>query len=185
MEHRDTRRVSIRRSRGGVRRQAIGLLGAALIGLVVLPGVRPDVPVTASSGPLAAPVGSPRAPRPVAAAPRASAPPTPLATVRAVLGAFNMADCARIYALTAPWKRPQPQDAGIAACQQGFADGVQNGVTVLRLSVGGPGHYLGRADRAYRQPVLLRRVLNGHAEVTRETVQLVRWRGHWYVLALW
>lgn len=123
---------------------------------------------------------------PVAAAtPRPLAPATPTAAVRAVLDAFNTADCARIYALTVPWTRPQPRDAGIAACQQGFADGYQNGVTVLRLARAGPGRYLGPGDRTYRQQVLLRRVRGGPATVTRETLQLVRWRERWYVLALW
>lgn len=125
-----------------------------------------------------------RAATPVAAA-RALVPATPPATVRAVLGAFNAADCARIYALTAPWKRPHPQAAGIAACHQGFANGPANGVTLLRLTVGGPGRYLGLDGRTYRQPLLLRRVLDGRATAARETLQLVRWRRHWYVLALW
>ncbi len=111
--------------------------------------------------------------------------PTPAATVRAVLGAFNTANCARIYTLTVPWTRPQSQDASIAACQQGFAQGRQEGVTLLRLTANGPGRYLGPRDGAYRQPLLLRRVMDDRAVATRETLQLVRWRGHWYVLALW
>lgn len=110
---------------------------------------------------------------------------SPSATTAAVVRAFNTADCARIYALTAPWKRPQPQDAGIAACQQGFADGFQNGVTLLRMSVDGRGRYLVPDARAYRQPVVLRRVLDGRTDVTPETLQLVAWHERWYVLALW
>lgn len=117
-----------------------------------------------------------------AAAPRIPAPTT---TVRAVLHAFNTADCYQIYALTAPWKRPQPQDAGITACQQGFADGFQNGVTTLHLTLGGRGRYLGPGDDTYRQPLRLRRVLDGRTDMARETLQLVSWRGRWYVLALW
>lgn len=46
-------------------------------------------------------------------------------TIYAALDGFNPADCAAIYAATAPWVRgTQPRTATIAACRQGFEDGI-------------------------------------------------------------
>jgi len=124
-------------------------------------------------------VGNHGAVRPVAVAQLG-----PGATIHAALDGFNTADCATIYAATAPWARGnQPRAATIAACRQGFTDGYHQGVTLLRLTVDGPGRYL--SVGAYRQPLRLRRVTQGRAMTVRETMQLTRWHGQWYVLALW
>lgn len=105
-------------------------------------------------------------------------------TLHAALDAFNTANCAALYDVTAPWARGHRSRADtIAACQQGFADGYQNGVTLLRMSLDGPGRFLSAG--AYRQPVLLRRVLFGRTTTARETMQLVRVGVRWYVLSMW
>ena len=115
-------------------------------------------------------------------------PSTPSAglatTLHAALHGFNTQNCAQIYDTTAPWMRgPASRAATIAACRQAFIDGDQHGVTLLRLMLDGPGHYL--SARAYRQPLLLRRALFGRATTTHETMSLVQVRARWYVLALW
>ncbi len=136
-------------------------------------------PVIASATITMALVGGHGAVRPVAVT-----HPGLTATIHAALDGFNTADCAAIYGATAPWVRGnQPRAAMIAACQQGFTDGYHQGVTLLRLTIDGPGRYLSAG--AYRQSLLLRRVARGHAMMMRETMQLTRWHGHWYVLALW
>jgi len=106
------------------------------------------------------------------------------ATLHAALHGFNTQNCAQIYDTTAPWMRGHASRADtIAACQQAFAAGDQQGVTPPRLTADGVGHYA--SARAYRQPLLLRRVLFGRATATPETMQLVRAGARWYVLALW
>ncbi len=115
--------------------------------------------------------------------------PTPLptglvATLHTALHGFNTQNCAQIYESTAPWVRSHQSRADtIAACQQAFTDGDQHGVTLLRLTVAGPGRYLSAG--AYRQPLLLRRVLFGRMTTAHETMQVVRVGARWYVLALW
>ncbi len=136
-------------------------------------------PLIASATVILALVGNHGAVRPVAVT-----RPGPAATIRAALVGFNTADCVAIYAATALWVRgSQPRAATIATCRQGFTDGYHQGVTLLRLTVDGPGRYL--STGAYRQPLLLRRIAQGRAMVVRETMQLARWHGHWYVLTLW
>ncbi len=115
--------------------------------------------------------------------------PSPLpaglvAALHAALHGFNTQNCAQIYDETAPWARGHAARTDtIAACQQAFADGNQHGVTLLRLTVDGAGHYLSAA--AYRQPLLLRRVMQGRTTTARETMQLVRVGARWYILAMW
>ncbi len=107
-----------------------------------------------------------------------------VATLQAALHGFNTQNCAQIYDTTAPWRRGHTARADtIAACQQAFTDGSQNGVTLLRLTLDGPGRYL--SVRVYRQPLLIRRVMFGHTTTARETMQLVQVGARWYVLALW
>ena len=106
------------------------------------------------------------------------------ATLHAALHGFNTQNCAQIYDTTAPWKRGHQSRADtIAACQQAFSDGNQNGVTLLRLTPDGPGRFLSAG--VYRQPLLIRRVMLGHTTTARETMQLVHVGTRWYVLALW
>ncbi len=110
----------------------------------------------------------------------------PVVTVRAALNSFNSEDCAQIYALTAPWDRgPQPAAATIAACRQGFIAARREGVMRARLTLDGMGHAIPPAGRAYRQPVLLHKVVHGQASTIRETLQLVHAGRRWYVEALW
>lgn len=105
-------------------------------------------------------------------------------TLHMALHGFNAQNCAQIYESTAPWVRGHQSRADtIAACQQAFSDGNQNGVTLLRLTVAEPGRYLS-AD-SYRQPLLLRRILSGRTTTAHETMQVVRVGARWYVLALW
>ena len=107
-----------------------------------------------------------------------------VATLHAALHGFNTQNCAQIYDSTAPWKRGHAARADtIAACQQAFSDGSQNGVTLLRLRPAGPGRFL--ATGAYRQPLLIRRVMLGRTTTAHETMQLVQVGARWYVLALW
>ncbi len=109
---------------------------------------------------------------------------SPATTIRAAVDAFNAANCAAIYAVTAPWVRGHQARADtIAACAHGFADGRRQGVTLLRLTPDGPGRYV--STGAYRQPLLLRRVMQGRTTLARETMQLVHVGARWYVLALW
>lgn len=106
------------------------------------------------------------------------------ATLQAALHGFNTQDCAQIYDNTAPWRRGHTARADIiAACQQAFSDGNQNGVTLLRLTPDGPGRYL--SEDTYRQPLLIRRAMFGHTTTARETMQHVQVGAHWYVLAMW
>ena len=107
-----------------------------------------------------------------------------VATLHAALHGFNTQNCAQIYDTTAPWRRGHATRADtIAACQQAFSDGNQYGVTLLRLMPDGPGRFL--ATGAYRQPLLIRRVMLGRTTTARETMQLVQVGARWYVLALW
>jgi len=114
-----------------------------------------------------------------------SRPPAGLvATLHAALHGFNTQNCAQIYDSTAPWRRGHAARAAtIAACQQAFSDGNQQGVTLLRLMPDGPGRYLSAA--AYRQPLLIHRVMLGRTTTAREMMQLVQVGARWYVLALW
>jgi len=107
-----------------------------------------------------------------------------VATLHAALHGFNTQNCAQIYDSTAPWRRGHAARAAtIAACQQAFSDGNQQGVTLLRLMPDGPGRYLSAA--AYRQPLLIHRVMLGRTTTAREMMQLVQVGARWYVLALW